>query len=175
VATERFGRLFAALRDDATPTRRIIEQALLAATQVGEQHPEHVRPLYEALNQPFSVFLLEDRRRGILCLLGQRLGGHEFTAAMLQFEPHPPWDKQILQMRVRAYAETKDPLLPRARRDLDEIFRLLPEAAVLMPTEKAVREIGTLATPRKDAPQTPDAAIPRAQNSSAGASGGSGD
>jgi spermidine synthase len=148
LAAERLSRLFTALRSDATPTRRIIEHALLVASQLAEKHRDQVRPLYESLNQPFAVFLFEERRRGVLCRLGERLGGREFTAAMLALEPHPPWDKTILQMRVRAYSQTQHPLLARAQRDLDEIFRLSPEAAVLMPTEKAARESGSaLAAP----------------------------
>jgi spermidine synthase len=130
-AVDQFCKFFLALRHDPTPSRRVIDLALLAASQTAEEHPEHCRPIYEALQHPFSVALFEDRRRGILILLGQRLTGREFTAAMLLVEPYPPWDASVLTARVQAYEKTQHPLLARARRDLEQLQSLSPEAAVL--------------------------------------------
>jgi spermidine synthase/MFS family permease len=137
-AIQQFRQLFLALRDDPTPTRRVIDLALLVASQTVEKHPEHSRTLYESLEQPLSVAIFEDRRCGLLTLLGQRLGGREFTSAMLQLEPYPPWDGTVLTARVQAYQQTQHPLLARAQRELDEYRRSAPQAAVLqIPQEQA--------------------------------------
>ncbi len=137
-AIEQFRKLFLALRDDPTPTRRVIDLAILVASQTVEKHPEHSRALYESLEQPLSVAMFEDRRRGLLMLLGQRLGGREFTAAMLLLEPYPPWDGTVLVARVQAYQQAKHSLLARARRELDEYRLGAPQAAVLqIPLEQA--------------------------------------
>jgi spermidine synthase len=121
----------AALRRDATPNRYVLHQVFLAAAQLPDKHPAAARPLYEAFQRPLSVYLFEDRRKGMLFLFGARLGGQAFVDAALALEPHPPWEATILAARVRAYEQANHPNLARARRELAELRGMSPEARVL--------------------------------------------
>jgi spermidine synthase len=140
-ASERFGKLFHDLREDATITRRVTDLALLVASQTAEKHTELAPALYESLEQPLAVAQFEDRRRGLLILLGQRIGGAKFAAAMHQLEPYPPWDGTILTARVLAYQQAQDPLLGRALRDLAEFQRLSGVGAVLAIPQDGTRQL----------------------------------
>jgi hypothetical protein len=99
---------------------------------LGEQDPRLARPLYQALSQPFGAFLLEQRRIESLCGLGRRVGDRQLAAALALMEPYPPWSRQLLEMRVSAYALTGHPRLSHARRDLAEFLRYAPETSVLI-------------------------------------------
>jgi hypothetical protein len=159
-AIEKFASLFRALRDDPTPTRRVVDHALLVASQTAEKHPQHIRPLFESLEQPLAVAMFEDRRCGLLASLGQLLGGREFTAGMLQLEPFPPWDGTILAARVQAYKQTNHPLLARAEREFNEFQRGAPEAAVLLIPKEEVKENGPAGPSAASSPMTTPTAAP---------------
>jgi hypothetical protein len=152
-AIELFHKLFLALREDARATRYVVGLALTVAVQLGEQNPTLARPLYESLEQPLALYMLDDRRRGIRLVLGQRLGSRENLSTLLDLEPFPPWEATILQNRVHVYQKVNHPYFARARRELNKFSLLSTEPAVLvMPAGKEVGSFHPDSAPAKSAP-----------------------
>jgi hypothetical protein len=106
------------LRTDATVIPRFVESALRLPAQIVEKEPEHAAKFLQALDQPLAVFMLEERRLLVRIAAAQRLNAQATAAAIAAMEPHVPWDASVLEMRLRAYEATGNPLEGRARNEL---------------------------------------------------------
>jgi hypothetical protein len=117
----------ARLRTDPWPALRFKQGVLSMAANVGASDPRAARRMYDALRQPFSVRSVDKVRLLTTLELATRLDFaalcHEPISA---FEPLAPWDESFLRTRQRCYTETKDPLLARATRDLEEFLSREP-------------------------------------------------
>jgi len=89
-------------------------------------------PLYNALEQPFAIDMLNEQRRSALLFLSERLGGGECSSEFLNviksYEPNVPWQEIYLARRARCYRETGDPMAARAQRDLENFRRSEPKS-----------------------------------------------
>ncbi len=78
-----------------------------------------LRPLFEALGTPFAVDALGETRVRIRLRLARRI---DFEGLCLEvfaeLEPDPPFDDDVLEMRVECYAHHEDPRLARAEAEL---------------------------------------------------------
>jgi spermidine synthase len=113
-------RLLTAFRSDPWPDPGLMREAIDLSAQVAALEPELARPLYEALSRPYAVYAAEDARVSSLAAI---LGGmsatspecHDFVRSQ---EPHYPWNRRWLELRVRCYEASNDPGLDRARFEL---------------------------------------------------------
>ena len=76
-----------------------------------------------ALEAPFSVAVLHDRRQLAALKIAETLGPVEVQRTVRTFEPHVPWQAKFLSLRSKAYTDTHDPAATRAAADLDEYIR----------------------------------------------------
>jgi spermidine synthase len=130
-AAEMLVSLFGGLRTDPTPLDSIIERALVAADEVATKDASLAAPLFDALSQNFSLFLLEQRRVETLVSIGRHLGGHKLAAAIELFEPFPPWNLPMLELRAAAYQQVQHRRTRTALRELAQFRAAAPETAIL--------------------------------------------
>lgn len=94
----------------------VLEQIVAADPQ---RYGERLRTLLEA---PFSVHLANDLRRRILLRVSQYMDltskGEWTIAALLDLEPHVPWNASFLALREKTYREHSHPNAAQALRDL---------------------------------------------------------
>jgi hypothetical protein len=80
--------------------------------------------LYDAMNVPYCMYLLEDLRKQALVKIAssadERTGGRLTVDALTKLEPDVPWELEYLAVRVLAYNKASHPLAKRAEQDLDE-------------------------------------------------------
>ena len=125
--------LFVKLRSDAAVHEATIDRALAAAAHLLKSHPQHAPQFFEALSQPFAVYLLEQNRVELLLSAARLVDAKALAAAIELLEPYPPWNATLLELRVASYERTVNAGLARARRDLAEFRRQSSEPAVLNP------------------------------------------
>ncbi|MRG91473.1 fused MFS/spermidine synthase [Polyangium spumosum] len=110
-------RAFLAYRKDPWPSTVIMSRALELARELGQSAPSDARRLFQALDMPFSVLVLESTRRGVRIDLSEVLPEENAcVAAFAALEPHPPWDERVLGLRRDCYAKFQHPLAAEASR-----------------------------------------------------------
>jgi spermidine synthase len=110
---------FTAYRGDPWPHPPVMNAALNLALRLAAEDRAAARELDAALAQPFAVAALERRR--LLTRVGiadVSRDGALCRAALAPLERAPPWDRLILEARVRCYG-TEGELAGRAARDLE--------------------------------------------------------
>lgn len=104
-------------RTDPWPMRGVMESTLTVAAAIPEPR------ILEALSAPYAAYQLEEVRR-IAYVAGAWANGRcnpRTLGALAAFEPHPPWVKEILQMRALCYETVRrGDLAVRARKELTE-------------------------------------------------------
>lgn len=123
-AAERLGALFATARRDVRFRRQALRQALALAEELVEEEPAVGEALLEALADPFTVAIFEDRRWRTRVEIAVRL---ELPPACVgifgEAEPHPEWSARFLGLRADCYARHGSPLAADAERDLERFRR----------------------------------------------------
>lgn len=121
-ALDLIARALIAYRKDPWPLRGVMESTLTVAAAIAA-HPEHAPRMLDALSLPYAVYQLEEVRR-IAHVAGAWSAGRcnpRTIGALAAFEPHPPWVKEILQMRALCYESAgMGKLAVRARKELSE-------------------------------------------------------
>jgi spermidine synthase len=109
-------------RKDPWPMRGVMESTLIVAAAIAA-NPEHAPRMLDALSVPYAAYQLEEVRR-IAHIAGAWADGKcnsRTLGALAAFEPHPPWAKEILQMRALCYETVRmGDLAVRARTELTE-------------------------------------------------------
>ncbi|HZN34458.1 MAG TPA: fused MFS/spermidine synthase [Pirellulaceae bacterium] len=128
------------LRKDPIVLPRLAEVLLTLALRIADADTDQkdrkfARRMYDALAEPFCVYLHDEKRRLTRCVLARHLGAGATAQALVDVEPFVPWDRDFLKMRWLAYRDTKHPLEIRARRDLETFSRWAPEQLVLPPPQ----------------------------------------
>ncbi|HYC61947.1 MAG TPA: fused MFS/spermidine synthase [Thermoanaerobaculia bacterium] len=104
-------------RTDPWPMRGVMESTLAIAATIADAR------ILEALSVPYAVYQLEEVRR-FAYVAGAWADGRcnsRTLGALAAFEPHPPWVKEILQMRALCYETVRrGELAVRARKELTE-------------------------------------------------------
>ncbi len=73
--------------------------------------------LFDALEEPFAVWLLDEARLKTRIALAST-DPDRCAQAFEAFEPHPPWEDTFLRDRVACYRRTRHPLSKQARQDV---------------------------------------------------------
>jgi spermidine synthase len=90
------------------------------ATQLAKRDKVAGRRLYEQLRQPFSVYVLDQKRLGAALEIASHVDFQQLCAEALHpLEPYVPWNREFLSNRARCYRETAHPLAAQAQADLD--------------------------------------------------------
>ncbi len=109
-------------RKDPWPSRGVMESTLTIAAAIAA-NPQHAPRMLSALSIPYAAYQLEEVRR-IAYVAGAWSDGRcnsRTIGALAAFEPHPPWVKEILQMRALCYETARmGDLAVRARKELTE-------------------------------------------------------
>ncbi|MFL6246346.1 MAG: fused MFS/spermidine synthase [Thermoanaerobaculia bacterium] len=125
-AAELIERALIGYRKDPWPMRGIMESTLTIAAAMPEPR------ILEALSAPYAAYQLEEVRR-IAYVAGAWADGRcnsRTLGALAAFEPHPPWVKEILQMRALCYETVRrGDLAARARQELTEFEKGEEKAA----------------------------------------------
>jgi hypothetical protein len=128
-AAQGLAEAFVAARQDPWPHRPVMSDALAFAVQLAEHEPALGKVLFAALEEPFSVQMLEAVRQRTRVDLAERADFPGLCVeAFAALEPHVPWEVEMLRRRARCYEGAEHPLLEQARRDLE---RIDPAAAKL--------------------------------------------
>lgn len=104
-----------------------LEAALDLARDLGSQHPEFARQLFDVLQPEFAVAMENEVRLQTLLSLASKLGPLATAEIMHGLEPDVPWEHSVLVRRFDAYEAIGDPRTERARRDLVRLVSQLPE------------------------------------------------
>ena len=92
---------------------------------------------FDLLAKPFSVYNLEEYRILTLLTISSNMDCEAAVEVFGYMEPNVPFKEQILKYRERCYAETNNPLLKQAQKDLQEFQEEvdLPFSAYLLPQQ----------------------------------------
>ena len=153
-------RAFEIARENPWGSTFVLDGALALARQLGLADPALGRPLYQALGEPFAVAMLHASRVETRLALAAAVDWHGLCAeALAPFEPHAPWQGNLLGMRVDCYEATGDAArLDRAREDLEAFAAMRPLRVsdlfeLAAPDEPAAA--GPPASRRRDPQDTP--------------------
>jgi spermidine synthase len=115
---------FRRYQDDPWPLAALMGRALVVATEAAGADKNAGRRLYEGLQTPFAVAMLnDDRLRQALAIAG-KVDFQALCATALQpLEPNVPWNRDFLLSRARCYRETQHPLLAQAEQDFTTFGR----------------------------------------------------
>jgi spermidine synthase len=118
-AADALESAFRRYRDDPWPRKGVMARALDQALSMGTDHRDYAPRLYQALNKPFAVYLLEEKRLGVMTTLATLMDFNSVCVeALAPLEPHVPWNRDFLRARLNCYAATHHPLKIQAEYDL---------------------------------------------------------
>jgi hypothetical protein len=133
-ACQQLEQLFLALRSDPVMLARTAESMFPLAIEIAGKDKTQAQRFFDALSQPLAVRLMDDKRQLARCILGQNIGPAATAAALEEVEPHVPWDQEFLQMRAKAYRDSKNPRADSAAADLTTFGYWSPEVRLLPDT-----------------------------------------
>ena len=128
-ATTALEAAFTRYHDDPWPLPYLMDRALDTAQAVAGQDKSKALAmrLHQALNAPFAVSLLNERRLFTLVQIARTLPPDELNdhtlKALEMYEPHVPWVREFLELRARCYAKAEHPRAAAARHDLEKFDR----------------------------------------------------
>ncbi len=136
-ATDALVAAFTRYRTDPWPLPYIMSRAVSVAIEVADKDAADkdvadkdaalARRLFDALAEPFAVSALEQRRLTARLRMLRAVGFEPHCAAVLApLEPHVPWERELLALRVRCYEATHDRRAAAARDDLARFLRTEP-------------------------------------------------
>jgi spermidine synthase len=77
----------------------------------------------ELLRQPFPGGLADPARMNTLVEIIPLLSAAHQLEVLAMFEPHPPWQREFLEFRLKTYRAASHPSTQQAERDLEEFLR----------------------------------------------------
>lgn len=127
MALESFMATLRFVRADPWSEATLIRQFLRTGPMLAAAYPESASQLAKGLSEPFVVRLLEAERRQARVAIQQRMGAtRECADAFAPYEPHAPWDEQLLALRSACYQTVNHPLAKIAAKELEEYQSYLP-------------------------------------------------
>jgi hypothetical protein len=103
-----------------------MQRAIELAQTVAYEAPDKnlARRLCRALSEPFAVYLWNQNRLGRRLEVAADLGDPEpLKDALEAFEPHVPWQRRFLEMRLESYIRLADPRTAKAESDLQQFLQ----------------------------------------------------
>jgi tetratricopeptide (TPR) repeat protein len=126
-AAEALRAAFEAYRTDPWPWPLIMEHALQSAKELAGRSPDLIGVLRSALEQPFSVVMLDEARSdAILSFVAAREPDRTCADALAPFEPYVPWHQALLNWRARCYKLLHHAEADRAEGELQRFVRDQP-------------------------------------------------
>jgi hypothetical protein len=169
-------RAYAGYRRDPWPDTDVMRRTLNLTVQMAraDLRGDFAKLLYDALDEPFILSLHEETRLRAQLQIASRIdsltGSNLRVKVLEKFEPHVPWERNILTTRVEAYYRANHPRANQAAKDLDQFMAAepfpfdqdLPPPPVTRPATGPATgpaatgpTTGPAAEPVKDAPNTP--------------------
>ena len=126
-AAEALMSAFRGFRQDPWSLKDVVEQTFDVAGAISFRDPTLAKEMYASLDRPFALYVAEDLRKLTAVDLASILDPRSQAKAVEALEPHVPWEKKFLQLRLRVYHSTEHPFTARAQRDLAEFLRHAPQ------------------------------------------------
>ncbi|HVT44866.1 MAG TPA: fused MFS/spermidine synthase [Thermoanaerobaculia bacterium] len=121
-AAENFRKAFVAYRSNPWPIPIVMSRALDLVPSLAQSSPSAALLLFDALERPFALMMLEEKRLALLPSVVRRIEqGAETRYCMSvlgQYGEHPPWQEEVLLFRRDCYRRAGSPRLEQARGDL---------------------------------------------------------
>jgi spermidine synthase len=104
-AAAPIARALVAYRTDPAPLHGIMESALAAAADLSDD-PAYAGRILDALSRPYAAYQMEEVRRLAYVAASWKNGrcSGRTVGALAALEPHPPWVREILQLRALCYS-----------------------------------------------------------------------
>jgi spermidine synthase len=115
-------RAVAGFRVDPWNSWEVMNRTLAFVLETATADPRVAGRLFDLLVEPFSVNILEWERVYALVTLATLIDCRHGELALAQFEPNVPRKEGILRYRAECYAKSGNPLLGKARRDLESFL-----------------------------------------------------
>lgn len=109
---------FALLRSQPWISSQLLDDVLRITAALAEANPADAPKLYRALDRPFAMSRLEDKRLLLRYLVSEHGEPKDQIAALSALEPNIPWKLWFLRDRAALYTTANHPLAPIAERDL---------------------------------------------------------
>jgi spermidine synthase len=110
---------FIGVRTDPWVPVIILDHALNLASEMSWQNPDIARQIHTTLAEPFSVYILEQKRMDTRLDISAWLNLEYSITALHEYEPYPYWNSDFLYYRHQFYKEINDPLAEKARHDFN--------------------------------------------------------
>lgn len=121
-ATKEMLSAFTILKTSTWLPKPILDKMEPMAMGIADKVPEASYMLYFAVKEPFALYSIEKNRKALLLNFSTRLGMEAVAATLTRwFEPNPPWNAELLELRAKAYINTNNPLADNAIRDFEAI------------------------------------------------------
>lgn len=133
-AAVALARAFVAARTTPWLPRRLMTSALTLARYLATRDPRTARGLYDALKEPFAVEASREERLLAAAHVAAVLPDATVCVEALKALEPPPWDAELLEMRLRCYTRADHPLTAAATKDLLEIGESDPQLGSSIPT-----------------------------------------
>lgn len=117
-AVTRLVDFFTKVRTDPWVPTIVLDHALNLANEMSWQQPDIARQMYTTLIDPFSVYMLNQKRMDIRLEIASWLKPSYTVAALHEYEPYPYWSNDFLYYRHQYYKNEKDPLTAKARHEM---------------------------------------------------------
>jgi hypothetical protein len=112
---------FADFRANPWALNRFKERGVALASAIAVRRPDLAARMFDALKSPFAIRALEDERLATEANLTRLLDfNRQCHGAVTALEPHVPWSRSFLALRLDCYRAGGDPRLGAAIRDLEE-------------------------------------------------------
>ena len=106
------------MRDDPWGMDLLVDAVLVLPQQLAQRDRTKAAAMLKHLTQPLAGLKLQERRMGLACNVANLVDATQLARAIEAFEPHVPWTKPFLELRLRAYAKSGHRLVAIAERDL---------------------------------------------------------
>ena len=162
-ALEAIQRAFTGYRRDPWPDNDLMRRTLTLAAHMAQADLKgnFAQLLFDALDQPFALSLLDEARLRAQLDIARRVDAlvpnSRLRLKVLQrFEPYVPWERRFLTVRLEAYDAANHPNADRAAKELDAFLSAepFPFDTNLMPARPATRPATGPATGPTTGPTT---------------------
>ncbi len=125
---------------------------------MAQQDPRYGERLLHALGDRFNLSLANLTRKQTLFNIAVNLSPEYLELVIVrEFEPNPLWNRVFLEKRLECYEKTGNPLVARARKDLDDFNAGLRQSVEEILLEGEAEE--TVTVSRSECFNAGDAAI----------------
>ncbi|MDB5215737.1 MAG: hypothetical protein JWO86_3664 [Myxococcaceae bacterium] len=125
---------FTAARTNPWMRPHLLTSAMSLAGEMAMTDPRLARELYDVLEEPFAVEAQRDARLVTAAKIAVTLPDPALCVRALQPLEPPPWDRSVLELRLRCYRRAGDPRAAAAEADLSKLMDIEAPLGVSIPT-----------------------------------------